>query len=112
VPGAELSIAAGNTQLSIRPAGGRDHSGPAQQRPDADDGEFRHARRCAGWQSDGSPALPDMLFQSAKPPKGDAPTDTLTAAEAIARNPVFAEQALRIPTLLSGSDGKNRCLDL
>ena len=27
---------------------GRGHSGSAQQRPDADDGEFRHARRCAG----------------------------------------------------------------
>ena len=31
----------------------------------------------------------EMLFQAAKPPKGDAPGDTLTAAEAIARNSAY-----------------------
>ncbi|MGB8899737.1 MAG: hypothetical protein WCC90_11145, partial [Methylocella sp.] len=35
-----------------------------------------------------------MLFQAAKPPKGDAPTDTLTAAEAIARNPWYLPNRL------------------
>jgi hypothetical protein len=31
----------------------------------------------------------DMLFQAAKPPKGGEPTDTLTAAEAVARYPWY-----------------------
>ena len=49
-PALSLSIAAGNVAELRRSANrrvGRDHSGPAQQRPDADDGEFRHARRWA-----------------------------------------------------------------
>ena len=36
-----------------------------------------------------TPNACDMLFQAAKPPKGDAPGDTLTAAEAIARNSAY-----------------------
>jgi len=40
----------------------------------------------------------DSLFVAATPPKGDAPTDTLTAAEAIARYPGFKPE--RVFTLL------------
>ena len=36
----------------------------------------------------------DNLFVAATPPKGDAPTDTLTAAEAIARYPWFKPERL------------------
>ena len=49
-PALSLSIAAGNVPnfVDLSTGGwGETDSGPAQQRPDADDGEFRHARRCA-----------------------------------------------------------------
>jgi hypothetical protein len=41
----------------------------------------------AGCATRVTPIACDMLFQTAKPPKGDAPADMLTAAEAIARYP-------------------------
>ena len=49
------------------------------------------------------------LFAAATPPKGDAPTDTLTAAESIARYPWYQpEQALRAARrVLSGPAGQD-----
>ena len=43
----------------------------------------------AGCATRVTPNACDMLFQAAKPPKGDAPADTLTAAEAVARNSAY-----------------------
>ena len=41
----------------------------------------------AGCATRVTPIACDMLFEAAKPPKGDAPADTLTAAEAVAALP-------------------------
>ena len=43
----------------------------------------------AGCAARVTPIACEMLYQAAKPPKGDAPSDTLTAAEAIARTPWY-----------------------
>ena len=43
----------------------------------------------AGCATRVSPIACEMLFQAAKSPKGDAPADTLTAAETIARSPWY-----------------------
>ena len=48
----------------------------------------------AGCATRVTPIACDMLFQAAKPPKGDAPSDTLTAAEAIARDPWYLPDRL------------------
>ena len=48
----------------------------------------------AGCATRVTPIACDMLFQAAKPPKGDAPTDTLTAAEAVARAPWYLPNRL------------------
>ena len=47
------------------------------------------ANALAGCATRITPVACDLLFQAAKPPKGDTPTDTLTAAEAIARYPWY-----------------------
>ncbi len=43
----------------------------------------------AGCATRVTPVACEMLFHAARPPKGDAPADTLTAAEAIARYPWY-----------------------
>ncbi len=48
----------------------------------------------AGCATRVTPVACDMLFQAAKPPKRDAPADTLTAAEAIARYPWYLPNRL------------------
>jgi hypothetical protein len=48
----------------------------------------------AGCATRVTPIACEMLFQAAKPPKGDAPTDTLTAAQAIARYPWYLPNGL------------------
>ena len=48
----------------------------------------------AGCATRVTPIACEMLFEAAKPPKGDAPTDTLTAAEAIARSPWYLPDRL------------------
>ena len=104
-PALSLRIAAGNVPnfVDLQTGGWGEHnSGPAQQRPDADDGEFRHAGRCArGMRHAGDADACDKLFQAAKPPKGDAPNDTLTAAEPIARAPWYLPEQAVCPARIS-----------
>jgi len=48
----------------------------------------------AGCATQVIPVACDLLFQAAKAPKGDAPTDTLTAAQSIARAPWYLPNRL------------------
>ncbi len=48
----------------------------------------------AGCATRATPTACDGLFVAATPPKGDAPTDTLTSAEAVARYPWYLPQRL------------------
>jgi len=48
----------------------------------------------AGCATRVTPGACDMLFQAASPPKGVAPTDTLTAAQSIARYPWYKPERL------------------
>ena len=48
----------------------------------------------AGCATRVTPIACEMLFEAAKPPRGDAPTDTLTAAEAVARSPWYLPNRL------------------
>ena len=111
-PALGLKIAAGNVPNFVDLCDrrlGRDNSGPAQQRPDADDGQFRHA----GGHARGLRRARDSQCLRLTVP-GDraahwrAPTDTLTAAESIARYPWYRPDALRpARPVLSSSSGKN-----
>ena len=53
----------------------------------------------AGCVTQASPGACSQLFAASTPPKGDVPTDTLTAAQAVARNPWY--QPERIFALLA-----------
>jgi hypothetical protein len=63
----------------------------------------------AGCATRVTPIACDMLFQAAKPPKGDAPADTLTAAEAVARAPWYLPNRLfgLLDFFYSAPAGKN-----
>ena len=77
---------------------GRCHPGPAQQRPDADDGQFRHAGRPARRlrHTGDAGCVQRASSQRRHRRTGGAPTNTLKAAESIARYPWYQPgQALR-----------------
>ena len=86
-----LRIAAGNVPNFVDLANGRlggRYSRPAQQRPDADDGQFRDAGRPAGGLHHAGECgcLQQFLCGGHGSERHCAPTDTLAAAESIARN--------------------------
>ena len=97
-PALSLSIAAGNVPNFVDlPTGG--WGGPIQdplnsgQTPTM--ANFATlADALAGCATRVTPIACEMLFQAAKPPKGDAPTDTLTAAQSIARAPWYLPNRL------------------
>ncbi len=92
-PALSLSIAAGNVpnfiDLSTGGWGGsiQDPLNSGQTPTMANFATLADA--LAGCAARVTPNACDQLFQAAKPPKGDAPADTLTAAEAIARNSAY-----------------------
>ena len=97
-PALSLSIAAGNVPNFVDlPTGG--WGGPIQdplnsgQTPTM--ANFATlADALAGCATRVTPIACQLLFQAAKAPKGDAPTDTLTAAQAIARAPWYLPNRL------------------
>ena len=110
-----LRIAAGNVPNFVDLADrrlGRRHPGPAQQRPDAHDGQLRDAgRRACRLRHAGDADACDKLFAAATPPKGNAPTDTLTAAQSIARYPWYQPERLfaLLGPVLSDPAGQEPC---
>ena len=92
-PALSLGIAAGNVQnfvdLSTGGWGGpiQDPLNSGQTPTMANFATLADA--LAGCATRVTPNACDMLFQAAKPRKGDAPADTLTAAEGIARDPAY-----------------------
>ena len=108
----QLKIAAGNVPSFVDLATGgwgSDDPRPAQQRPDADDGQFRDAGRCAGrMRRAGDARCVQQALRGGQRPSGTAPTDTLTAAQSIAQiSLVPAGAHLRVArSLLSGAAGQ------
>ena len=86
----------------------RRDSGCAERRPDADDGQFRHAGRTPRrLRSAGAGECVRQPLRGGRAAEGAAPTDTLAAAEAIARYPgTRRKNSSRCSTVLSGPGGE------
>ena len=92
-----LKIAAGNVPsfVDLRPAAGARPFKIPQQRPDAYMANFSTlADALSGCVARVTPDACSKFFAAAAPPKGNAPTDTLTAAESIARYPWYKPERL------------------